>query len=127
MLPLESAATQANIVAQALLRPARRGHDGRLLAAPVEADERRRVHLRSAILAAEGDDIAGANGEMTDRELMQRRREAMLFEEVAGLGVNINKRGLHVGKVKFALTVGMGADAAVAMTMVRPWDNSATS
>jgi len=37
----------------------------------------------------------------------------MLFDKIAGLDIDIEERGPHGGKVQLALTIGMGADAAI--------------
>jgi hypothetical protein len=50
---------------------------------------------------------------MADRELVQLQGEAVLFDKIAGLDIDIEERGPHVGKVQLALTIGMGADAAI--------------
>ena len=58
--------------------------DDRLLAAAMEADQRRGIFLRPAILAAEHHGVGGDDRQMADRELVQRRRQAMLLENIAG-------------------------------------------
>ena len=49
----------------------------------MEAHQRRRLCFRPAKLAAEHDDIAGSDGEMADRELMQIGRQIMFLDEIA--------------------------------------------
>src|SRR4029453_9233381 len=96
---------RADVVAQAFLRSARRRDNDGLLAAAVEAEKRRRILLGPTVLAAERHDITGTDGEMADRELVQLRGEAVLFDKIAGIDIDIDERGLHVGKVQLAFTV----------------------
>src|SRR5262249_4546757 len=104
---------RADVILQAHLRLLWRRHDNKWLAATMEADQRRRILPWSAILAAEGNGVARGDGETAGRELMQGEREPVLFEQIAGLDVDIDERGLHVGQVQLSLAVGAGADAAI--------------
>ena len=65
-------------------------------------------------LAAEHHRVVLRDSEMADRELMQLGRELLLLEEIAGLDIHIDERGLHGGDVQLLpLAVGMGEDAAI--------------
>src|SRR4029450_3145830 len=91
---------RADIVVQCLLHRGRCFDNRGRLAPPMKADQRRRILFRPAILAAEDTRITHADGEMADRELMQRGREAMLFEQIAGRHIDIDERRLHVGEIE---------------------------
>ena len=72
------------------------------------------VLLGPAILAAEHHIVARRERQVADRKLVQRGRETLLLEELAGGEVDIDERGLHVGEIQLIVAaIGMGLDAAI--------------
>ena len=80
----------------------------------MEADQRGCVLLGPAILAAEHHIVGRRDCQVADRKLVQRGRETLLLEEIAGRDVDIDERRLHVGDVQLIVAaIGMGLDAAI--------------
>jgi hypothetical protein len=77
-------------------------------------DKRRPLAGRALVLACEPDCAVLVDGHMTDRQLVQFRRQFVAFDKIAGNAVDENQRRLHCGEVQLgAAEIGMRFDAAI--------------
>ena len=105
-------ANAARVVIEALQQRARRVGKYDRLAAVLEADQRRRVFLRSLVLHGNADSVVASDGKVTDAE--EAIVQGVGGTQRASVGVDVCQRRRHGGDVQlFARGIGVGANSAV--------------
>ena len=106
---------RTDVVAKADKHIVRHGQQLEALVAKNLADQRGTLAGRTLMLAAEPDRSRLVEIHVPDRQLVQRRGQFVLLDQVAGQPVDEDQRGLHGRQVELgAAEIGMRLDAAIA-------------